>query len=340
MKTTIKEAAAKAEKTARKLISEGKTLEWSDELQSGKTTLKEMLGTSEGGQEFVEKTTYAMYDGRESVDLLYKGLYFTRSDGNLPRVLTEKKMGPTRVAFLEKLEGGEVKFGTLEPGEEVTVRIKTFAAGIEYSEDIVEYNEYWRVGDIGSEFGESFNKFLNHMHLIPIIDGSYTATGGGTSAQKEAQEDGTAQLIEFDTDIETTLRTASSVLPRGTVILANTSDRYRIEDAIYGSLYSDDKTPSAVRRQYDPESIIYYDGEEVEVGGKTYEYDGVTAGEVFIISPDKRNFGEYIKHDLRVDSDDGDLSRLIVDQIVGRARRGVLASIGGKYGAVKVELES
>jgi len=84
--------------------------------------------------------------------------------------------------------------------------------------------------------------------------------------------------------------------------------------------------------------MIEYDGDEVEVGGKTYEYEGVTAGEAYLIYP-KKYFKEYIKHDLRLDSDDGDLSRLILSQVVGRARRAVYTSVANKYGAIKIELE-
>jgi len=339
-KKTLEEVSEKAVATVREMIAKDKKLDWSNELRDGETTLREMIGTDDGAKEFVEKTTYAMYAGREAIPLLYKGLYYLRSDSSLPKTLTEMEMGPVSVVFLEKLEGGEVKFGTLEAGEEVTVNLKTFAAGIEYSEDIVEYNQFWRVDDIGAAFGESYNKLLNHMHLYPIIDGTYVTTGANVAAQKVAQEDDeTAQLIAFDTDIETTLRNAITVLPAGTIILANSADRFRLEDAIFGSLYSDDKTPTAVRRQISPSDIIYYDGEDVTVGGKEYEYGGATAGTIHLIAPDKKNFGEYVKHDLRVDSGDGDLSRLIVTQVVGRARRGLLVVVGGKKGAVEVAIE-
>lgn len=339
----LKTVAEQAPNLATKIISEMKSgerqkgLDWADDVKSGKVTIKEMIGTDDGSREFIEKVTYDLYTGREAVPLLYKELYSTRSDSNFPQTMTAKEFGPVQVVFLQKYEGGEVKFGTLAPGEEKVVNFVTWAAGIEYDEDILEYNQTWRLSDIGMAFGEAYNKLLNHIHLYPIISASYTTTSGGLAAQKAAQEAGTAQLVAYSTDLSTTLRNALQVLPRGTRLLINSADRYRLEDAIAASMYAD-TSPSVVKRALSANSFIEYDGDEIEVGGKTYTYPGVTQGEAYLVVP-KRYFTEYIKHDLRVDSDDGDLSRLVLAQVVGRARRAVFASVGSKYGAIKVELE-
>lgn len=349
-KALFEQFAKEAEVLAKTVIAEMKSgkrttgLEWSEDLGAGKTTLKEMIGTDDGAREFIEKTTFDVYQGRESVPLLYKGIYRTQTDANFPKTMTTEEFGPVEVVFLEKLEGEEVVFGTLGAGVEKVVRFVTYAAGIEYDEDILEWNQTWRVSEISVAFGESYNKLLNHIHLYPIVAGSYTTTGGGLAAQKTAQEGtysagGTAQLIAFDTDVATTLRNALSVLPRGTIILANTADAYKLEDAIAGAMLAD-ASPSVVKRTLNAANIIFYDGDEVTVGEKTYTYTGVTAGYCYLIVPGGRNFREYIKHDLRVDSGDGDLSRLILSQVVGRARRAVLATLGTKYGAVKVDIAS
>ena len=342
MKFALKTVAEQAPDLALQVISEMKSgksegIQWADEVTAGKTTIKEMIGTDDGSREFVEKITYDLYSGRESVPLIYKPLYSTVSDPNLPQTFTAKEFGPVQVVFLQKYEGGEVRFGTIGPETEKVVQIVTYAAGIEYSEDMIEFNQTWRLSEVGEAFGEAYNKLLNHIHLYPIVSGTYETTGASLSAQKEAQEDGTAQLVEFDTDISTTLRNAMSVLPRGTKLLINSGDRYRVEDAIAASMYAD-TSPSVVKRRLSSDDIIEYDGDEVTVGGKTYTYTGVTVGEAYLIVP-KKYFKEYVKHDLRVDSGDGDLSRLIVTQLVGRSRRGVFVSLGNKEGAIKLELE-
>jgi hypothetical protein len=312
-------------------------IDFNEEINSGKITLKEMIGTDDGSREFIEKITYDLYQGREAVPLLYKDLYETRSDANFPQTMTAKEFGPVQVVFLQKWEGGEVKFGTIGEGVEKVVSFVTYAAGIEYDEDIIEYNQTWRVSEIGVAFGEAYNKLLNHIHFYPIISATFATTGGGLAAQKAAQKAGTAQLIAFDTDIPTTLRNALSVLPAGSKLLINSSDNFRVSDAIASSMYAD-TSPSIVKKRLTVDSLVEYDGDEVEVGGKTYTYTGVTAGEGYFLVP-KRFLKEYIKHDLRVDSDDGDLSRLIITQVVGRARRAVYCAPGSKYGIIKVEFE-
>lgn len=349
---TLKVAASDAPGLALKIISEMKSgarengLDFADEVKAGVHTIKEMIGTDDGAAEFVEKITYDLYQGREAVPLLYKSIYATLSDPNFPKVLDMNEFGPVEVVFVEKFEGGEVLFGALGPGVNKVVRFHTYAAGVEYDEDIVEYNQTWRVAQIGEAFGSAYNKLLNHMHLYPIINGSYTTTGGGLTAQKTAQEGDVetetapvAQLVAFDTDASTTFRNALTVLPAGSIILANSADQFLIEDAIAGSMYAD-ATPSVVKRRLSPSNVIYYDGTTITVGRKTYTYGGVTAGFCYLISGAKQNFKEFIKHDLRVDSRDGDLSRLILSQVVGRARRAVWAQLGGALGVVKVDLYS
>jgi len=52
----------------------------------------------------------------------------------------------------------------------------------------------------------------------------------------------------------------------------------------------------------------------------------VAADKAYLIRP-KRGFKELIKYDLMVDAAGADLSRLIENQVVGRAYRGVFAAI-------------
>lgn len=302
-------------------------------------TIAEMIGTDDGAAEWVEKITYDIAAGRDAVPLVYKDIYTTKTDANFPLTMTEKQFGQVQTVFLEKFEGGEVKFGSLGAGVEKTVTFHTWATGVEYDEDIVEYNQTWRVADIGQSFGESYNKLLNHLHLDPIISGSYTTTGGGLAAQKAKQEATTspaAQLIAWDTSLAKTLQNALTVLPRGSKLLVNSLDLPALEDAIAGSMLAD-LSPSFVKRTLSPSDFIVYEGDSITVGGKTYTYTGVAQGYAYLVAP-KTNFIEYIKHDLRVDSNDGDLSRLILAQVVGRARRAVLAGLTGANGAVKIDI--
>lgn len=340
----IHDISIKAQKEALKVIGEMKAgtsagIQWSDDVAAGTATIQEMIGTGDGAQDFLEKTTYDAYQGREAFPLLYKEIYTTREDASFPKLMTAREYGPVQVVFVEKFEGGEVKFGELAPGTEKVVRFHTYAAGLEWSEDMVEYNEFWSLTDASVAFGENYNKLLNHMHLSPIITGSYTTTGGTVEAKKLAQKAGTAQLVAWSTDFVTTMEAAMAILPAGSIILHNSSDAIYFQREVAKDLLDTVGTPGPVKSKWGTYKFIPYDGEEVVVGDRTYVYGGVATGFIYVITP-KKNFVEYIKHDLRIDSGNADISRLIVDQMVGRARRAVFAAIGGKTGAIKVDIKA
>lgn len=341
----MKQASINAQREAIRVIAEMKAgksegIQWSDDVANGRVTVQEMIGTGDGAQDFLEKTTYDAYQGRENVELLYKDIYTTREDASFPKLMTAREYGPVQVVFVEKFEGGEVKFGELAPGTEKIVRFHTYAAGLEWSEDLEEYNEFWSLTDASLAFGENFNKLLNHMHLSPIITADYVTTGSTDESQKAAQKNGTAQLIAWDTNFITTWERAMTVLPKGSIILHNSADTVYMERQVAQDLLDNQTgTPGPVKNKFSTYKFIEYDGTEVQVGDRTYTYGGVTSGEVFVIVP-KKNFIEYIKHDLRISSGGEDISRLIVDQMVGRSRRAVFAAVGGVDGAIKIDIRS
>ncbi len=122
------------------------------------------------------------------------------------------------------------------------------------------------------------------------------------------------------------------------MVLQNSIDSIYLERQIATDILTDG-TPGPIKRKFSTLTFIPYDGEEVQVGNRTYTYGGVTAGFLHLVVP-KKNFIEYIKHDLRLDSGNADLSRLIVDQMVGRARRAVFAAVGGRDGAVRIDIRA
>jgi hypothetical protein len=72
-------------------------------------------------------------------------------------------------------------------------------------------------------------------------------------------------------------------------------------------------------------TLIFYDGDSITVGGKTYTYPGVDPDKAYLIDGQKY-FRELVKHDLRVDATGADLKKLVANAIVGRSRRGVYAA--------------
>lgn len=339
-------AAAEAE---RKVLAEmreaGKVLGFDFDAE---TVISEMVGTADGAKEFLEKITYDLATGEQSVPLLYKSIYETRTDANFPMVMTEKSFGNVETVFLEKFEGGEIKFGSIGAGQESTVRLHTWAAAMEYDEDIVEYNQTWRVSQIGESFGVSFNKLLNHLHLSPIVDGVYdtanavvAATATTTQiAQAIKRQNGTAdtagvaQVVKGDLGDADTWKVAAQILPKGSILLHSSYDELTIRNTLATDILVNGQV-SPTSQKVSSYEFISYDGTSFSVGPDNYEYPGIEIGEAFVITP-KAQFKELIKHDLRVDTGDGDLTRLIVAQIVARARRGLIAALGSADGAIKI----
>jgi hypothetical protein len=347
----VHQLGVEAREKADRLLQEGKrvpVIEFADEVTSGKVPISEMIGTDDGAREFVEKITFDIVQGQELEPLLYKDLYNTQTDPNFPKTMLADEFGNVRVVFLEHLEGGEVKFGQVGPGIQKVINFVTYATGVEYDEDIVEYNQTWKVSQIGVAVGKAYNKLLNHLHLYPIISATYdTSHAGDLNAQWQAQlgdpqldgYGGVAQDIPFDTDLATTLGNALSVLPNGAKLLINSTDYMRIMTAVDAAVtYGGNPLP--IKQKLSDASFIIYNGTFITVGGKKYTYSGVPAGTAFLVSDAKQNFFEYIKHDVRTDSADGDLSRLILAQLVARARRANLVIPGGEYGAVKIDLHA
>nr|DAV53537.1 MAG TPA: major capsid protein [Caudoviricetes sp.] len=315
--------------------------------------ISEMIGTSDGAKEFVEKITYDLASGYQSEPLVYKDIYTTLTDANFPETMTVKSFGNVESVFLQKLEGGEIKFGSIGAGKETVVKMETWASGMEYDEDITEYNQTWRVSSIGESIGVAYNRLLNNLYLSPIIDGAYdhahqvvadTATTSDIAKAIKKQNGneaihlkGVAQEIKGGLDKPKTWKAALSILPAGSIILCSSYDEATIKECFLTDILAN-KEQSPTAKKLSAATFITYDGAIFNVGADSYEYKGCPIGTAFLIVP-KQNFKEYIKHDLRVDSGDGDLSRLVVAQIVARARRGVALALGGKNGAVKITSE-
>jgi hypothetical protein len=71
------------------------------------------------------------------------------------------------VVFLQKFEGGEVEFGTLSKGVPSLGAIQTYAAGFEWTEDMIEFDRTWSIELQNQAFGRAYNALLNHLHLSP-----------------------------------------------------------------------------------------------------------------------------------------------------------------------------
>jgi len=282
----------------------------------------EMLTTSDGLMNLVEKVRVDVAFGQAEVPLLYEPVY-RRVNGPFPGRTVDigENTIQANVVFFEKLEGGEVQFGTMAPGVPAQARLRTYAAGFEWTEDMEEWDSTWSFELVNQAFGRAYNYFLNHAHLSAITTYAYTAPN-------QTPADATAAT----TTAEKTLRTFQAAYKEGvnatpqrtwSVILASESNRFQIEEALLQPI-RDTQGNSLPRVPVD--TIIYYDGATVNMNTETFAYAGVTPGKAYCIFP-KQKMLEFVHHDLRIDADRPDISRLIEAQVVGRTRRGVYAAI-------------
>jgi hypothetical protein len=286
-------------------------------------SIAEMIDTSQGQMALLQKVRVDVAFGLAEIPLLYGPIYDRIAPpGGFPGGMFQIDEFTLQgdVIFLEKFEGGEVQFGTLRKGQPSLGKVQTYAAGFEWTEDMIEFDLTYNIEINNRAFGRAYNALLNHLHLSPII--GYTYTGPNQTAA--SSEGDTLQEHTHWTfrDAYTSSVTAS---PRrtGTLLLASEADRFQIEDALLTPVRDAQGNPLP---NIPINTIIYYDGEEVVRGTDVFTYPGVTPGVCYLVFP-KRRFKEMIQHDLRIDDGPPDISRLVEGQQVGRARRGLFADI-------------
>ena len=279
--------------------------------------ISEMITTSQGSMDLLEKVRIDVDFGLAEVPLLYNPIYETVPGpfpGGVVQINENTLQG--NVVFLEKFEGEEIVFGTIAKGVPATAPITTYAAGFEWTEDMIEFDRTWDITLNNRAFGRSYNYLLNHIHLSPVIAFSYAgdnltaADATGATTQEKTLK--TFQNAYKTAVLDTPQRTPS-------VILANEADRFQIEDALLTPVLDANGRPLA---RVPVDTIIYYNGATVTNGVKSYTYAGVTAGTAYFIFP-KQRAKELVHHDLRIDIGPEDISRLIEGQQVGRTRRGL-----------------
>lgn len=285
----------------------------------------EMLTTPAGLEDLVRKTVIDIEAGREQIPLLYKPIYRTIEDRNFSKHVEIAPLQRAQIVFLKHLEGEEVKFGSRFIGEKETVPIETYAAAIQWTEDMREYDSTWEMTEVNRAIGEAYNALLNHLHLYPIISYNYPAKN------KTAAVTSYGSLLE---NIRATIRqglidAAKDKNPdtlrsrRPTILLAHPSRQMDIEEALQRMQIGGTVYPAL--SQID--TLIFYDGHELVVGDKVYSYPGVDPNKAYLIDRGAgRYFVELIKHDLRVDAGGADITRLVEDAVVARARRGLYAA--------------
>jgi len=283
----------------------------------------EMLTTPAGLYELVQKSVIDLELGREQVPLLYSPIYRRIEDANFTEHVDIRPFLNAQVVFLEHMELEEIKLGARKIGEKDTVPIVTWATGFQITEDMRVYDKTWEITELNRATGEAYNALLNHLHLYPIISFNYAvknktaANATETTYREKLRATLKAALVHASQDRNTDTRSPR----RPNILLAHSSKRWDIEEVLQRMVIGGTEYPAVSG----VDTLIFYDGWSTAVGEKTYEYAGVDPGKAYLIEGQKF-FRELVKHDLMVDAGNADLSRLVEELVVARARRGVVAS--------------
>lgn len=284
------------------------------EIRQGNQLVHEFIGTDTFGTEWYDRTRYEVNAGRENEPLLYAPLYSIIEDSTLPRTLTVQRIGPGGVVLEEVVEGGEVKFASITSSE-FAVTMKHYGVGLEYSKDLVIFNELWNVPIVERQVGIAYNALLNHIHLNPILAATYAAAN-----QTAANTGGSTTVEDFMLTIEDAITNskADTTNPRRgpyALMIAGAQQNV-VEKALTREVQQGLASQS---RMLDTiQSVIVYDGWSGTRGLKTTTYSGVTSGTGYLVNLQYKDqdFVSYMKQALESAMGNPDLSRFILEQII------------------------
>lgn len=284
----------------------------------------EFIGTDNFGTEWHQRVRYEVDAGRDQQPILYRPIYTEVSDPSLPKLVPLQKIGPGGVVFEEVFEGGEVKFVSVGSSEE-SVAIRHFGAGLEYSKDLMIFNQLWDVAIIERQAGIAHNALMNHLHLGPIV--SYTYAAANQTAANTAGDSISENYILTLEDAITNAK-ADSANPRHGpyALLVASGNMFTWERALYKVLQQGfTKQSSAIDMVRD---IIAYDGWTGTRGAKQTTYSGVTANKAYLVDLANKDadFVSYIKQALEAAMGNPDVSRFIMEQTVWDLYQGVYAN--------------
>ena len=286
--------------------------------------LGEFVGTGNFNAEWFERQRYEVYAGRDQEPELWRAIYVETQDSNLPQTIDVNRIGPGGVVFEEITEGGEVKFVSVESSN-FTVRLVDYAAGLEYSKNLVKYNQLWDVNIVERQAGIAHNALQNHIHFAPVLNGTYSTSGGvGTRTETSASSVGDNLLEKYVSTIEDGVTQAKARDIRGPfVLVVGSLNALKAQKSLLITIQDGNPAQSPVVNQIS--SVIEYDGWTGERNAKETTYAGVADNVGYLIGLSDRanDFRSYQNQGLEMMMGNPDVSRRIMAQTVWDLDRGV-----------------
>lgn len=281
----------------------------------------EFIGTSDFPNEWQNRMWFEIEAGFNEEPILYESIYRTTVDSNLPQIVPIGIMNAAGVVFHEHFEGGESKFINVSAGE-ASVPIRNWAAILEYSEELVIYNQTWRLSDIERAVGIAHNARLNDLHFSPIIDFPYTAAN-----QTPADTTGTTLNERIMNTLSNAIANATADGRRGRYVLLTSSANALALTNVLTPVpqLGFSAQPASVINSI--ESIIAYDGWTGISGLREVTFDGVPIGTAYLIDISKNQYARsLVKQPLARKIGNADISRFLEMQVRWNVRLGVYIS--------------
>lgn len=290
----------------------------------------EFIGSGAFAAQWYDRQRYEVDAGREDEPILYTGVFAVTTDESLPKNITIYTIGDAGVVLEEVKEGSEVKFASINSGTKA-VALKHYAVALQYTQELFEFNELFRLGTIERQFGVAYNALLNHLHFNPIITATYAAANQTNGTTITGKFKASAAMPEkFLRTIEEAIIASSTDTEnprRGPyALLVSTADVFTVERALNRVAQQGfDLQSSAIGRV---QTVIAYDGWTGKRGNDVTTYTGVTSGKGYLIDLANRqmDFQSYFKYPLRRQMGESDMSRFILEETIWDTWLGVYAS--------------
>jgi hypothetical protein len=232
----------------------------------------------------------------------------------------------TDFGYTEWQDGEGVWMNDISGGESSSVTLKIHAGGYARTMRDEMFNRLWKQQLMAKKQAEGYNKFLNHLHLYPIVAHDYTGKTINIDSLNVADTptwwEKNWRIMKLMKDKYYSAKDSHLQPLRRPVLLMNT---YTYQTAWSDSLdeirFADSKRYTTMQGWWD--SVVLYDDALMNFSGRKVTWAGPANGEVFVISP-KDGFKELIKQPLTMIADAGRAANLSAEEKVWWDCRGII----------------
>lgn len=285
---------------------------------------------------FIQNATVDVTRARAENPTLYQFIYDEIVNSEFTETIDVRDLIGLQAAFGVVNAGESVPLASWKTGELETVKMLDYACGYSVLEKWVRYNQFWNVGQANRAIGIAYNAILDHIHLSPILKGSYSGAAVTSKVSGAAYASATELEIIYHTlrnGIKDALKRqdAHGFRLRPTIALCNSATAMDVEAAVAGMQQRGSQLGALGQIQ----SVLAYDGWQGEIKGEKVTFEAPANNEVYLIQP-KDMFKALVKTDVTRLTQKGDIMKLSNLDVVQFFSRAVIADVSGSVHKVKL----